>query len=45
VGGGQTTYFGNGLGVDGSLVAFGLPDKLPEPKVVIREVIKEVPRK
>jgi len=44
VGGGQTTYFGNGLGVDGSLVAFGLPDKIPEPQVVIKEVIKEVPK-
>ena len=44
VGGGQTTYFGNGLGLDGALVAFGLPDTLPQPQVVTKEVIKEVPK-
>ncbi|MCS4538385.1 MAG: PQQ-binding-like beta-propeller repeat protein [Thaumarchaeota archaeon] len=44
VGGGQTTYFGNGLGLDGSLIAFGVPDALPQPQVVTKEVIKEVPK-
>ncbi|MBM3897523.1 MAG: hypothetical protein FJ358_03235 [Thaumarchaeota archaeon] len=44
VGGGQTIYFGNNLGLDGNLVAFGLPDTLPQPQVVTKEVIKEVPK-
>ncbi len=29
---------------DGSLVALGLPDKLPEPAEVAREALKEVPK-
>ncbi len=34
----------SGLTVDGALVAYGLPDKIPEPQVVTKEVIKEVPK-
>ncbi len=30
--------------VDGVLAAYGLPDKIPEPQVVTKEVIKEVPK-
>lgn len=44
VGGGGGLTLGNGLLVDGILVAFGLPDKIPEPQVVTKEVIKEVPK-
>jgi len=44
VGGGGGLTLGNGLLVDGTLVAFGLPDKIPEPLVVTKEVIKEVPK-
>ena len=44
VGGSQTSYSGNGLGLDGSLIALGVPDSLPQPQVVIKEVIKEVPK-
>ncbi|HEY4672937.1 MAG TPA: PQQ-binding-like beta-propeller repeat protein [Nitrososphaerales archaeon] len=29
---------------DGSLVAYGLPDVLPQPQVITKEVIKEVPK-
>jgi outer membrane protein assembly factor BamB len=42
VGGGGGITLNNALPVDGTLVAFGLPDKLPEP--VVKEVIKEVPK-
>ncbi len=28
----------------GALMAYGLPDKLPEPQVITKEVIKEVPK-
>ncbi|MCS4538787.1 MAG: PQQ-binding-like beta-propeller repeat protein [Thaumarchaeota archaeon] len=42
VGGGGGSTLGNGLPVDGTLVAFGLPDKIPEPQVVTKEVPKEV---
>jgi hypothetical protein len=30
--------------VPGALMAYGLPDKLPEPQVITKEVIKEVPK-
>jgi glucose dehydrogenase len=30
--------------VPGALMAFGLPDKLPQPQVITKEVIKEVPK-
>ena len=30
--------------VPGALLAYGLPDKLPEPQVIIKEVVKEVPK-
>ena len=38
---------GGGLGasalpIEGTLMAFGLPDKLPQPQVITKEVIKEV---
>ncbi|MBI4257425.1 MAG: PQQ-binding-like beta-propeller repeat protein, partial [Thaumarchaeota archaeon] len=33
---------GTGGGIPGSLMAFGLPDKLPEPQVITKEVVKEV---
>jgi glucose dehydrogenase len=35
--GGRTT-------TPGALIAFGLPDKLPQPQVITKEVIKEVPK-
>ena len=40
---------GGGLGasatpIEGTLMAFGLPDKLPQPQVITKEVIKEVPK-
>lgn len=44
VGGGGGSTLGNNLPVDGTLVAFGLPDSLPQPQVVTKEVIKEVPK-
>ncbi len=44
VGGGGGILFANGLLVDGTLVAFGLPDVLPQPQVITKEVIKEVPK-
>jgi len=44
VGGGGGSYFANGLPSDGTLVALGLPDSLPQPQVVTKEVIKEVPK-
>ncbi|MBM3897983.1 MAG: hypothetical protein FJ358_05615, partial [Thaumarchaeota archaeon] len=43
VGGGGGFLFGAGP-VDGSLLAFGLPDVLPQPQVITKEVIKEVPK-
>ena len=30
--------------VPGAILAFGLPDKLPQPQVITKEVIKEVPK-
>ena len=42
VGGGQTIYFPNNLGVDGVLVAYGLPEKLPQPQEVVKEAIKQI---
>jgi LPXTG-motif cell wall-anchored protein len=30
--------------VPGALLAYGLPDKLPEPRVITKEVVKEVPK-
>ena len=44
VGGGGGIVGNPGLPVDGTLVAFGLPDKLPQPQVITKEVIKEVPK-
>jgi outer membrane protein assembly factor BamB len=55
VGGGGGFYFTNqGLRAEGSLVALGLPDKLPQeiareaikqlPKEQLKEVVKEIPR-
>ncbi|HEY4673803.1 MAG TPA: PQQ-binding-like beta-propeller repeat protein, partial [Nitrososphaerales archaeon] len=45
VGGGGGILGGSGaLQVDGTLVAFGLPDRLPQPQVITKEVIKEVPK-
>ena len=43
------TSGGSGLGGAGSVttgivMAYGLPDKLPEPQVITKEVIKEVPK-
>ncbi len=39
--GGAGTF---GTPVPGGLMAFGLPDKIPEPQVITKEVIKEVPK-
>ncbi len=39
VGGGGFVF---GSPVPGAIMAFGLPDKLPEPQVITKEVIKEV---
>jgi len=44
VGGGGGFLFGNNIPVGGSLVALGLPDSLPQPQVITKEVIKEVPK-
>jgi outer membrane protein assembly factor BamB len=46
VGGGGGFLFGTGVSnvLDGNLVAFGLPDVLPQPQVITKEVIKEVPK-
>ena len=46
IGGGGVDRFGDLIGTltDGALISWGLPDKLPEPQVVIKEVIKEVPK-
>ncbi|MBI2126236.1 MAG: PQQ-binding-like beta-propeller repeat protein [Thaumarchaeota archaeon] len=35
---------GTSAGVPGAIMAFGLPDKLPEPQIVTKEIIKEVPK-
>ncbi|MBI2127263.1 MAG: PQQ-binding-like beta-propeller repeat protein [Thaumarchaeota archaeon] len=35
---------GTGGGFPGGLMVFGLPDKLPEPQVITKEIIKEVPK-
>jgi hypothetical protein len=32
------------VGAPGALLVFGLPDKLPEPQVITKEVVREVPR-
>ena len=42
VGGGGGSYFANNLAIDGTLVALGLPDNLPQPQIVTKEVIKEI---
>jgi glucose dehydrogenase len=36
-------YIGDG-NLPGAIVAYGLPDNLPQPQVVTKEVIKEVPK-
>ena len=41
--GGKTTAGSGGVG-PGAILAYGLPDKLPEPQVITKEVIKEVPK-
>ena len=38
------SYGGVGQHAPGALMTFGLPDKLPEPQVITKEVIKEVPK-
>ena len=43
-GGGGAQAPGISAAVDGSLIAFGLPDVLPQPQVITKEVIKEVPK-
>jgi len=43
-GGGGQQAPGISAAVDGSLIAFGLPDVLPQPQVITKEVIKEVPK-
>ena len=37
-------FIGIGQPLPGSLLAFGLPDKLPEPQIITKEVIREVPK-
>ena len=37
-------FAGVGTAVPGGLMVFALPDKLPEPQVITKEVIKEVPK-
>jgi len=46
VGGGGGLVLGLAVAspIDGTLIALGLPDKIPEPQVVTKEVIKEVPK-
>ena len=44
IGGGGGSYFANNLAIDGTLVALGLPDNVPQPQIVTKEVIKEVPK-
>ncbi|MCS4538403.1 MAG: PQQ-binding-like beta-propeller repeat protein [Thaumarchaeota archaeon] len=46
VGGGGGLVLGPApaLPADGTLIALGLPDKIPQPEEVVREVIKEVPK-
>ncbi|MBI2127357.1 MAG: PQQ-binding-like beta-propeller repeat protein [Thaumarchaeota archaeon] len=41
--GGKVTAGSGGVG-PGAIMAYGLPDKLPEPQVITKEVIKEVPK-
>jgi len=43
-GGGGQQAPGISAAVDGSLIAFGLPDVLPQLQVITKEVIKEVPK-
>jgi len=43
-GGGGGPVAGVGSRTDGSLIAYGLPDRLPQPQVITKEVIKEVPK-
>jgi len=43
IGGGGGFLSGSGT-LAGNLVAFGLPDVLPQPQVITKEVIKEVPK-
>jgi len=40
VGGGGGYLLANNLGTAGTLVAFGLPDVIPQPQVITKEVIK-----
>ncbi|MCS4538656.1 MAG: PQQ-binding-like beta-propeller repeat protein [Thaumarchaeota archaeon] len=49
VGGGGSQIGGPGgvfgaTSADGALVAYGLPNQLPQPQVITKEVIKEVPK-
>ncbi len=41
--GGKTSAGSGGVG-PGAIMAYGLPDKLPEPQVITKEVVKEVPK-
>jgi outer membrane protein assembly factor BamB len=43
IGGGGGSLFSSTT-TAGTLIALGLPDKLPQPQVITKEVIKEVPR-
>ena len=42
VGGGGGIVLGNAIQSQGALMAFGLPDVIPQPQVITKEVIKEV---
>jgi len=43
IGGGGGLLYSSGT-VAGALMAFGLPDVIPQPQVITKEVIKEVPK-
>jgi len=44
VGGSGGFLFSQAATTAGNLMAFGLPDKIPQPQVITKEVIKEVPK-
>ncbi len=44
IGGAAANGFGYGQPVPGALMVFGIPDKLPEPQAVTKEMIKQAPK-